>query len=464
MKRKAVLPLLAAAALAVFGACRGGSTEDADHHEPVRQVDCPGEVEASLLDQHSCFYVDLDDGSSIFVVRVEPPTPSDRSPIVALGQNLGSMPDYAGLAPVAQRTGRPALIVDLPGTAHSIPLLDCPEANALSAPAASDPAGTRRGVVGAVSECRKRLDGAGISVDDVSIADAATDLHEMIADLGLSKVVPLSVGSTGTVEVAWAQHHPDDLEALVLDTPLFTNPPLTERTDAIVAAVAGICAADAGCAKQYGDVKASWSSLTRSLRSRPLSVRAGSTEVHVDDTMLRRAVIWLGGRGQGGAGLVPSLIDEAAHRTNGGLLSQYASDLVRTPPYCAGYLPKCQLTTLAYGAALAYNCPAIADDPVWTDICAAWGTPAGEAFTDDVVAVPTLVLLGKYTGFTTLADTKDAFADVIPGAFYVESPTGAHNVLGQDCMRTIRTSWLNGDPTQAPADTSCMADLHLDFP
>jgi hypothetical protein len=43
------------------------------------------------------------------------------------------------------------------------------------------------------------------------------------------------------------------------------------------------------------------------------------------------------------------------------------------------------------------------------------------------------------------------------------SRIGAHNVLGQECMRDIRTRWLDGDVTRPPADTRCLDDQHLDF-
>jgi pimeloyl-ACP methyl ester carboxylesterase len=319
-------------------------------------------------------------------------------------------------------------------------------------------------VVAAVSDCKRRLIDAGAAPADVTIASAADDMHEVIAALDAPKVVALSAGTAGTVAVAWAQQHPDDLEAMVLDTPLFTDPPLMQRSDELIAAVAQDCTADPACTRKYGDVRASWSSSLESLRSQPLSATAGTTRVDIDDTLLRRAVLWLGGRGQGGAGLVPTLIREAADNTTDGLLGEYASDLARTAPYCAGYLPKCQFGQLSYGAALGYNCPAMAHDPVWTDICTAWGAPTGDAFADEVADVPTLVLLGAYNGFTTTPDTQSALGEIVPDAFYVVARSGAHNVLGQDCIRGIRSRWLAGDVTQPPTDTGCADDQRLEFP
>jgi pimeloyl-ACP methyl ester carboxylesterase len=464
MKRIAALALILVVTVSGLAACTSDSSENQKHAvTKLRHIECPDDVEAAVLDQHSCAVVDLPDGSTIFVLRVEPPSPSAANPIVVLGTDLGTTPDYGGLAPIAQRTGRVALITDLPGTAHSTPLLDCPEVSALSAPAASDPAGALRGVVAAVSGCKDRLTAAGAHPNDVSVARAATALHQVVTALGTPKVVALSTGTTGTVGVAWAQQHPEDLEAMVLDTPLFTDPSLVKRSDAMIAAVAQDCAADRGCKRKYGDVKVTWSSALQSLRSHPLYA-SGTTRVQIDDTLLRRAIIWLSGRSQGGAGLIPSLISDAAAGNTNGLLDEYAYDLARTSPYCAGYLPKCQFGALTYGAALSYNCPAMTHNPVWTDVCTAWGTPAGDAFTDEVVNVPTLVLLGRYDGFTTTADTKAALAPAIPDAFYLVTQAGAHNVLGQQCMREIRTSWLAGDMTRPPADTDCLNQQRLHFP
>lgn len=464
MKGIAGLALSSVLTVGVMAAC--SSDTQSDEHAPsaVRKVDCPDDVEAAVLAQHSCAEVALSADRHVFVLRVEPPEPSDANPVVVLGTDLGKGADSGGLAPIAQRTGRVALIADLPGTGHSSPLLDCPEVTALSGPAAADPAGARRGVVAAVSDCKQRLLAAGAHPDDVSVASAAADLHEVVGALGIPEVVALSTGTTGSVGIAWGQQHPEDLEALVLDSPLFTKPALEQRTDAIVASVAQDCAADAACTAAYADVEASWSSALQSLGARPIPGASGTTRVQVDDMLLRRAVLWLTGRGQGGAGLVPSLIAEAAAGTAGDLLGEYVSDLLRTPPYCAGYLPKCQFGPVSYGATLGYNCPQTADDPLWTDICAAWGRPAGDPFTDDVVEVPTLVLLGSYNGFTTTAETRAELADILPDAFYVVTRTGGHNVLGQDCIREIRTSWLQDDLTQPPADTACLGDQHLEFP
>jgi pimeloyl-ACP methyl ester carboxylesterase len=465
MKRFAALTLVSVVTFSGLVACTGDASENEKKATTkVREVECPDDVEAAVLESHSCSEVDLPDGSSMFVLRVEPPSPSEASPVVVLGTNLGSAPDYGGLAPVAQRTGRVALITDLPGTAHSTPLLDCPEVSALSGPAASDPVGAFRGVVAAVSACKDRLSSAGVHPQDVSVAGAAADLHAMVTALGLEKVIALSAGTTGTVGVAWAQQHPEDLEAMVLDTPLFTAPPLVRRSNAIIEAVARDCAADPACTKKYGDVTASWSSALKSLRSQPLPAASGTLRLQINATLFRRAIFWLSGRGQGGAGLVPSLLADATNGTTAGLLDEFAADLIRTPPYCTGYLPKCQFGELAYGAALAYNCPTMAGDLVWTDICAAWGTPAGDPFTHRVVDVPTLVLLGRYNGFSTTAETKAALGRAVPEAFYLVTPSGAHNVLGEQCMREIRSSWLAGDVTRPPADTDCLDQQRLDFP
>src|SRR5690606_38332717 len=81
-------------------------------------ADCPPDVEVQVVPEHVCGWITapLGDGEQeLFVVVVEPPEPSDDPPILETGTDLGMAPNYAGLVPIAQRTGRRTVIVALPG-------------------------------------------------------------------------------------------------------------------------------------------------------------------------------------------------------------------------------------------------------------------------------------------------------------------------------------------------------------
>lgn len=465
MKQFAAAALMTAIVAASLGSCSGDEdpTDDTPGVPTAREVACPADVEAAVLTAHSCSSVATTGGVTILVLQVDAPEETDANPVLVTGTNLGNAPDYGGQAPIAERTSRATLIVDLPGTAHATPLLDCPEVNALAGPAASDPDGARRGVVAAVSDCRDRLLAAGTDAADFSVSTAAAVLHDVVVALDIEQVVALSTGTTGTVAVEWARQHPEDLEAMVLDTPVFTNPPLRQHTEDLIAGIAADCASDRNCSRSYGDIAASWNVALRAARTAPITIRTGATPVVLDQTQLRRAVLWVGGGGDKGAAVMPALVAEAASGRAGDLLDEYAADQLANPPYCVGYLPKCDAEDLTFGAGLSYNCPTLLDDPLWTDICHAWGVTSGPNTSNDVVDVPTLVLTGRYDGFATTAAVEAVFADVIPGAFFVEDPAGAHNALALDCIREIRTAWLAGDVHQPPAPHPCLVNRSPDF-
>jgi len=78
--------------------------------------------------------------------------------------------------------------------------------------------------------------------------------------------------------------------------------------------------------------------------------------------------------------------------------------------------------------------------------------------------VPTLVLTGRYDPFAPPTEVRNALADVVPGAFYVEDPAGGHNVLGDACIREARTAWVNGDLGEAPPRPACLDTRVIPFP
>ena len=459
---------MTAAIVAVVVAATGcsGGGPDPDRPGPRRAVPCPDEADAAVLAEHSCHEVSVRRGV-VIVVQVEPPAPSSADPVVVLGTNLGSTVDYAGLALIAQRTQRTTLLVALRGVPPSMPVLSCPEVTALTPAAAADPTGTRPAVVAAVAECRRRLAADGVDPAAFGVEALADDLHVVTEALSLRRVVALSAGTTGTVAVAWARRHPEDLAALVLDTPLLTNPPLRPHTDRLVARVSAACAAQRPCRTRHGDLRARWRERLSALARRPVQVTTpGGAVLAVDDDTLRRAVVWLAGGARTGMAQLPTLLDETTTAHGGELLTEFAERTLATPPYCVGYLPKCYADQLVYGAMLSANCPVLASDALWRDICLAWGaeTAAPPSAAPSPVDVPALVLTGRYDDRATTARIRALLAPVLPGAFWVEDPAVGHNVLGGDCIRTVRSAWLAGDVDRPPVRPPCLRARALSFP
>ncbi len=94
--------------------------------------------------------------------------------------------------------------------------------------------------------------------------------------------------------------------------------------------------------------------------------------------------------------------------------------------------------------------------------CAAWGVPAGEPETEPLVGVPTLALYGSHDPFASPDAIRARLAQLVPDAFLVEQASGAHNVLGSECPRTIRNDWLIGDVHDPPPELACLTDP-IDF-
>lgn len=454
-------------AVLALGAC----TDSPDEPQPgaaFTSAKCPDDVDIVVVPEHSCGYVTtrVAGGGQVrlFVLQVEPPTPATQAPIIETGSDLGTQPFYGGLSPIPQRTGRRLIVVDLEGTGHSTPLLDCPEVNALAAPSAADPDQSSTAVVDAIGACRERLTSRGIDPATFDIAGTAENLHAVAQALDIPRSVAMGHGTTGAAAIEWARRYPHEVEALVLDSPQLDEPTPGAVVDRLVTQVSRLCAAVAGCRRQYGETAAQWPAVLRHLQRRPLVLTAHGQPVRLDDQALRRAVLWLAGGGDLGANWIPALVTEATARRPGNIMSRYAEALADGPPLCVGYLPRCAgAPAVAVGAALSLNCPLVLDDPTWRKPCRAWGVTATAPPPGRPLDTPTLVLMGRYDAFAPPDEVRASVAKIIPDAYFVEDPAGAHNVLGGDCVRSIRSAWLAGSLTNPPPTPTCLRQRLLVF-
>ena len=409
-----------------------------------------------MIQEHSCGTVVARRASGldvrIFVVVVEPPTPSDAAPILITGTDLGSTPTYGGIAPVAQRTGRRTVIVDLPGTGHSSPSLDCPEISSHPGSAA-----TRDLLVGAVSRCRQRLQRAGVEPKEMTTPQLAEDLSSVMSALGTPRWVLMGDGTTADVAVFVARTHPQAVEALVLDSPVQSGLRPAERLKSIVVEIAAACRREATCRKSYGDVEHLWKLAHRRLAREPITLTTREAVVVLDSTGLDRAARWLLAPSTQGPATLPAFLTEVVERRPGKFLDLYAATVAAAPPLCVGYLPKCEVTDhLAHGAVLSTLCPTVADTSDWHQLCSAWGVGARTESRQPVREVPVLALYGKYDPFADPADVRRQLHAQVPGAFVVEAPKSGHNVLADPCIRSLRNAWLAGDTSKPPAEPPCL--------
>ncbi len=453
-----VAALVAAVAILLVATACSSSPERRPQAASYERVDCPDDVEVLVVPAHECGFVtpDPDDSLRIFVVTVEPPQPSDLSPVLETGVDLGMTPAYGGLAPIAQRTGRRVVIVDLPGTGHSVPSLDCPQVEGLGAVA------DEAAVVAAVKQCRDDVEASGGHSDVVSPQRLGEAMYAVMDALDEPTWVVMGHGTTAEAGRQIALAHPDRVEALIVDS-LVTDPH-ADATE-VVTDVAEECRQDARCLRDHGDPLDNWRLALRRLERQPLVIEVpGSdvTEITVDAATLEQAVRWLAAPVANPA-LLPAMLAEAASGQPAQHLGLFAATMSAAPPLCVGFVPKCETEQrLVIGTTLSAMCPAVADSDAWASVCEAWGVPASPDDAQPLRGVPTLALLGAHDPFGSPTVIRDRLAELLPEAFVVEYRAGAHNVLGAECPREVRNEWLAGDVHQPPPDLPCLSDP-IDF-
>jgi hypothetical protein len=123
----ALVSVLAVALTA--GACTGD--REGHRQRPGPQVtyagrDCPVEVAAALVGSVACGTLEVpenrreDEGVvRLLVTTLTPARVAAEAPLLVVGTDMATRPNYAGIATVAQRTARPVIFLEQRGTAHS---------------------------------------------------------------------------------------------------------------------------------------------------------------------------------------------------------------------------------------------------------------------------------------------------------------------------------------------------------
>lgn len=419
---------------------------------------CPADVEVEVVPDHTCGWVTAplgEDTQQVFVVVVEPPEASDAAPVLETGTDLGMTPDYGGLAPIAQRTGRRTVIVDLPGTGHSVPSLDCAGAEALGEVAADSPA-----LVDAIGVCRDRLAAEGVDPGLMTARHSADVLVAVMDAVGGERWVLMGHGTTGATAVQVAREHPDRVEGLVLDSAVHVHEGWRERRSAMLRRVAAACRADVRCARRHGDVRALW----RAARLRAVRQPVALGAARLDRELLDRAVRWLVAPVASGPALLPALLEEVAAGRRGPQLRRFSTALRMAPPLCVGILPKCLTREqVVLGAVLSGVCPVAATRPPYVEACGRWGSGEEVDGAAPVTGVPTLVLHGELDPFATAGEMSAQVRRWVSGAHVVVARGRGHNVLGDQCVRSVRNDWLAGPLDSPPVVPACVDD-DIEFP
>lgn len=470
---------------------------------------CPADVGSLVVGDVICGYLAVPENRAepermirLFVVRVPAPDGDpDAEPIFVAGTDIADVPNIAGIAPMAQRTGREVIILDPRGLGHSEPALGCPEVSALAGltlETATDDPTTRTEFLRAVSVCHERLTAAGIDVAAYNISEMAADADDLRRALGIQTWNVTTFGTASRITLEMLRSSPDHVRAVLMDSPEW--PGLDPRSVAVtgtgdaLAAVLGACAEDAQCATAYPVSVDSLSQALELLDRDPVTVTSGQPPndgtVRFDAAMLLRVLRHaLTGDSVGGLyrpEAVPSILDAVlTGRTEA--LSELAAPLIGDDPYCEGYQPRCSLdgrtvTAVDY-TVLCHDIAPFADpagpsrlaagrvgyaaafgDSPYLDLCASWPVGAaasevGEPVTSDV---PVLAMVGAFNPHVRPDQVADGLRGLGSLTLLVD-PAGGHNVMPRtDCMLGLRQAFLD-DPTQSLA-ADCLQAITTAWP
>jgi pimeloyl-ACP methyl ester carboxylesterase len=511
-------------ALAVgLGACT--AEEPADDTTPEQaatsatpadfeEAECPADVASVVVGEVACGYLTVPEDRAeperdvrLFVARIEPPEVLHEDPMFVAGTDLASLPNYGGVAPLAQRVGREVIIMDTRGVGHSEPSLACPEVDELRETAlatATDDPETRTAFLDAVASCHDRLAADGVDVAAYHLSAMAADAEDLRAALSIDEWNVVTYGTASRIAFEMLRQAPDHLRSVLLDSPEVpgTDPRAiaVDATRASLVDVLDACAADNACAAAFPGAGTLLDRALAEVADQPvtLSMEAAGQEpaqVLLDDALLLRLLRGMVSDG-GSSGsfmrpaAIPAVLDGAVTRRLEGLATTLATTVAGSPTYCLGYQPKClPQHRVSVGTAYSVLCHDIdplhdrvdavravaADEPGYAaaygdnpslDVCDAWPVAASDDTSSVVDSpvdsdVPVLALVGAFAPYSPEDLVRGALAGV-PAATVVVDPTGGHNVMGSDCLVSIRGAWLD-DLDLTASEQDCLADQTTDW-
>jgi pimeloyl-ACP methyl ester carboxylesterase len=492
----AVARLVVVLLMVTTSGCTSATSPPEARRPAWEPVECPRDVAGVVIGSVECGFVrvparhDSPTQSPVlrlFVTRVKAPrsTPG-AEPVVVAGTSFASVPNYLGVAPLAQRTGREVVIVDPRGVGHSQPSLDCPQVHGV----AEDTRAGRTGplLMAEVAACHTDLTADGLDLTDFDATAMAQDLEVVRRAIGVERWVVAAYGSASLIVAELLRLHPEPVSAVVLDSPLLPGmdpiAPARERLAAVVDGVVDRCRSSTTCSRRFGAAGLSWRSAVAEVTRRPLILRPPGGDpgesLVLDRGLLLRALrqMTTDGGSSGTALTLDSLpavlrhvVDRDAARLSRGL----GEALLAQEAFCLGRAPSCLaprhhvsvgvwLTTMC-GQLVPGASPSTEEERRMTgaDLCDAWPVPPGPALppVSDDWQVPTLVAVGRWSTHVSPSAIREATGPATR-VTWVEDPSGGNNVLpASACLLGIRDAWLSDPGTDVA--TECLAHERLQW-
>jgi pimeloyl-ACP methyl ester carboxylesterase len=472
------------------------------HEASFEVVPCPPEVSVVSVTPISCGYVTVPEDRSepggrsvrIFVFRIPPHGAATGPPVLYVGGEIGFSFDYTNVNDVAETLpGHELIAIELRGTGHSEPNLSCPEVEAVSGRARTEPiddAGMRATFLEAVASCRARISAQGIDPGDFDIPALGADILDVVGALGLGNWEILSKGSTSRAVFEAMRSNPSGLQGVVLYNPEFpdTDPFVQafESTRASLAHLADMCNADPRCRRRFPSVQTDAQLAIDRLQASPVQVRSGGAAVLMDGAALLRSL-----RERTSSmstelpNELPATITAIAHDADiTRTLTHLAAQDAASQTYCSGYLPTCPLN-LNQGAYYSVLCrdeePFVdvgsltrlaAGDRSWSadyvespylDVCNAWDVQPGSGeVTQPIISdVPVFIESGAFSPFMSPGAIRGGITGLTDVSVGVSTVHNDGGFFDRPHCPDKRLSFLN-DP-QAPIDSTCYGKGHIHF-
>ncbi len=509
-------PALAAAVILALSltACTSGAGSDKPTFRPVyKAADCPADVALVVLGEVKCgkltvlaHHAHPGGGKlDLFVARMASPTgQAARDPVLSLGGDLGTAPDYVTLGAQIKGLGREVIVVDARGTGRSGPSLACPEVDAL--PHAHlevrvDDPRTRTEFLDALKACHDRLVSHGVDLSAFGLHEMAADTEDLRIALGIDQWNVMALGTTSRIALEYLRDFPRHIRAAVLDSPEWPGADLLvesiQATRHAISELAAACSADAACRGFTPDFGDDVRKVIEELDANPFVAHYGNSGTVLFDAgwflvWLRARLSFIRPPGT----FVPRAVAEFA-RGSEKVLRLEASRLgprqraAGRGLVCHWFLPNCW-THLgrSFGAYLSVMChdvvpftdhssltDLVGGDPGFQeafgrspllDACETWHVGRGDPATATPVRadVPTLVIVGRFDPFGMAPYAQHGMSSLRHGHLVI-SPVNGHQVTGTEqelpnlCMVRTRDAWLH-DPTRQP-DTSCADAVRFDY-
>ncbi len=359
---------------------------------------------------------------------------------------------------------RDVIVFDARGVGLSSPLITC---EAIAGLRNRPTPFTHGELVKRLETCRDQMDAAAFDPRHFNAFAMADDIEDIRRLLEIDEWFVLGTSYGTKVAVLAADRHPSGVSGLILDSVLPTDEELVFETRHAVEALALLCHEDDTCARDNGDVLATYDEVIDDFRDNPITTDDGLVigHRHVDNLVFNMMY------NAESASTVPSMLDRLAERPPGvdrmidlafgGL--NVAPDLPQLVVMCNSDLSPAQRRWSVDDTEQVANSSMASTDGAG-EYCDALELPTPlEGYDVRVVPSKPSVVLGGGLDPVTPADWGRDLARDAPRARFVEFPEAGHGVLAESfCAEDVVTAFL-ADPGQ-PLDIRCVAsDRLLDF-